>query len=673
MDGLILPLSNTQAKSLAGKSWTFNGQTYCFKDYDPASPGQPPWRSGAEGKAFPLLNASGQLATYLKFFTTPSQLRLERTCWLVAQQIHTWVPQLRAAPSAWLDSRQHGRPNGADFDLTGCLAMAARGETWLEFKYRLCEKATRFDRQLRWQCFRDLVVALAVLEQAGIVHGDLSPANILVDVHPASGAPALALIDFDAFVAQADSGRRLVLTAGEGGTYGTPGYCPPDLVEKSQAGDRSIAPYSDRHSRDMLLLELLLAGPEFPSEAPPGEWPPQKLERRYRAFLSAVPPNSTAAIAHLQPPAVFGFPEPRRPTSTDLAKTLALRLPSPAVKPFPISPPSPGSKPTSVPRPRPQPAPIPARPPATVKPKSRRWQWAAGILAPSVVLALAYWKLWTPAFQTPAPSNPPAPPSQTVPETVPTFPKTVPLVSKTVPPVPALGLELVKMEAGTFLMGSPSSEAGRDSDEGPQTQVRIFKGFWMGKYEVTQGQYEAVMETNPSNFKGGKNLPVENVSWDDADNFCVKLTERERQAGRLPAGYVYRLPTEAEWEYACRAGTTTRFSYGDDSQYAQLGEYAWYGVNSGNKPHPIRTRKSNAWGLYDMHGNVWEWCLDWYGTYPGGSVANPEGPGSGWSRVFRGGSWDYDGRYCRSAYRFIGSPDDRGSDLGFRPVLALGQ
>jgi formylglycine-generating enzyme required for sulfatase activity len=262
-----------------------------------------------------------------------------------------------------------------------------------------------------------------------------------------------------------------------------------------------------------------------------------------------------------------------------------------------------------------------------------------------VALALACWKLWTPPFQAPAP---------------------------TIWTVSWLGLELVKIEPGTFLMGSPSSEAGRYDNEGPQTQVRITKEFWMGMYEVTQGQYEAVMWTNPSGFKGGMNLPVETVSWVDATNFCARLTEQERQVGRLPVGYVYRLPTEAEWEYACRAGTTTRFSYGDDPQDARLGEYAWYSGNSGNQTHPVGAKKPNAWGLYDMHGNVWEWCLDWYVTYPGGSVTNPEGPGSGSYRVLRGGSWGNAGGYCRSAYRVSSTPGDRSNNLGFRPVLAPG-
>jgi formylglycine-generating enzyme required for sulfatase activity len=227
---------------------------------------------------------------------------------------------------------------------------------------------------------------------------------------------------------------------------------------------------------------------------------------------------------------------------------------------------------------------------------------------------------------------------------------------------------------GMFTMGSPSSEVDRYSDEGPQTQVTISQGFVMGKYEVTQAEYQAVMGSNPSYFTGDVKRPVDQVTWDDATNYCGQLTARERSAGRLPTGYAYRLPTEAEWEYACRAGTTTRFSYGDDSGYVQLGNYAWYYSNCGGTTHPVGQKQPNAWGLYDMYGNVWEWCLDWYsGSLPGGSVTDPRGPNTGSRRVFRGGGWCGLGWLCRSAIRNdFYWPGDGDYDLGFRPVLAPG-
>ncbi len=229
---------------------------------------------------------------------------------------------------------------------------------------------------------------------------------------------------------------------------------------------------------------------------------------------------------------------------------------------------------------------------------------------------------------------------------------------------------MVWIGPGTFTMGSPSTEQDRYFDEGPQTQVTISRGFWMSKYETTQEEYQSVMGSNPSYFTGDSKRPVETVSWDDASNYCDKLTAREGAAGRLLLGYVYRLPTEAEWEYACRAETTTRYGYGDDPDYTQLGDYAWHTGNSGDKTHPVGVKKPNAWGLYDMHGNVWEWCLDWYGSYPGGSVSDPRGPITGSVCVFRGGSWYGIGWGCRTAGRDYYSSSYKGSTVGFRPVLA---
>lgn len=237
---------------------------------------------------------------------------------------------------------------------------------------------------------------------------------------------------------------------------------------------------------------------------------------------------------------------------------------------------------------------------------------------------------------------------------------------------------------GTFRMGSPTNEVDRLDWEGPQTDVIISRGFWIGKYEVTQGEYLAVMENNPSFFQGMRygtdlNRPVENVSWHDAIKYCANLTERERLAGRVPANSVYRLPTEAEWEYACRAWTSARFNYGDDPDYRNLTNYAWYQDNSGGQTHPVGQKLPNAWGLFDMHGNVWEWCEDrWGDNLPGGVVLDPKGPGSGEFRVFRGGSWrgrdqwPY-ARRCRSALRYRFYSELRSETLGFRVVLAPGQ
>lgn len=227
--------------------------------------------------------------------------------------------------------------------------------------------------------------------------------------------------------------------------------------------------------------------------------------------------------------------------------------------------------------------------------------------------------------------------------------------------------EWAYMPPGTFTMGSSEGESDRDGDEGPQTEVTLTSGFWMGRYEVTQRQYLAVMGTNPSYYTGDLDRPVERVTWDDAVNYCAALTAQERATGRLPDGWEYRLPTEAQWEYACRAGTTTQFSYGDDPAYAQLADYGWYDANSGSQTHPVGQKLPNPWGLYDMHGNVWEWCLDFYeDSLPGGSVADPVGPSSGSSRVYRGGCWEFPGQMCRSADRRRGAPSLTDRTLGFR-------
>jgi len=230
-------------------------------------------------------------------------------------------------------------------------------------------------------------------------------------------------------------------------------------------------------------------------------------------------------------------------------------------------------------------------------------------------------------------------------------------------------MDLVLIPAGEFMMGSPASEAQRGSDEGPQHRVRITQAFYMGKCEVTQSQYERVMGTNPSRFKGADN-PVETVSWNDATEFCRKLSQR--------AGKQVRLPTEAEWEYACRAGTTTPFHYGNSLGSSQAnfnGNRPYGGAAKGTcskKTTSVGSFAANAWGLHDMHGNLMEWCADWYdkGYYGKNPGQDPTGPASGDSRVYRGGSWFVHGHLCRSADRYRGGPTNHSGNIGFR-VVAL--
>ena len=221
-------------------------------------------------------------------------------------------------------------------------------------------------------------------------------------------------------------------------------------------------------------------------------------------------------------------------------------------------------------------------------------------------------------------------------------------------------MKFVQIPAGEFIMGSGSSEAGRGTDEGPVHKVKISKPFYMGIYEVTQAQYSAVMGTNPSNFKGD-NLPVDRVSRIDVIKFCRKMSEITK--------IKVTLPTEAQWEYACRAGRQTRFSFGDDD--LPLGNYSWYSDNSGSKAHPVGQKKPNAFGLYDMHGNVWEWCRDFYDNdyYSISSTTDPENTQSASYYVYRGGSFARSLNHCRSASRGRMGSVNLGNSYGFRVVV----
>ena len=220
----------------------------------------------------------------------------------------------------------------------------------------------------------------------------------------------------------------------------------------------------------------------------------------------------------------------------------------------------------------------------------------------------------------------------------------------------SLGMEFVWIPAGTFLMGSPEDEEGRLFNE-RQHEVRISQGYWLKKHEVTQGEWVAVMGTNPSHFSDcGSRCPVERVSWGDTQEFIRRLNSRESGSG-----HVYRLPTEAEWEYAARAGTP-------GARYGELDVVAWYSANSGGRTHPVGQKQANAWGLHDMLGSVWEWTGDWNGEHPSGPVADPKGPEVRSDRVVRGGDWFDSARFARSAHRGSGSPGHRNPFIGFRLV-----
>lgn len=242
------------------------------------------------------------------------------------------------------------------------------------------------------------------------------------------------------------------------------------------------------------------------------------------------------------------------------------------------------------------------------------------------------------------------------------------------PAANSVGMKLVSIPAGGFTMGSPATEKGRGTDEAQQ-RVSITRPFLIGRTVVTKGQWKAVMKTEP--WKGqrcvvdGDDAPAVYVDWHDAVAFCRKLTVQERAGGWLEKGEHYRLPTEAEWEYACRAGTKTAWSFGADPR--KLDDHAWYYGNTGDRKeayaHLVGRKKPNPWGLCDMHGNVYEWCSDWYKSALGGGD-DPQGPSTGTTKVLRGGGWGYDPARCRSADRNKNDPSFTDFSGGFRVVLA---
>jgi len=246
--------------------------------------------------------------------------------------------------------------------------------------------------------------------------------------------------------------------------------------------------------------------------------------------------------------------------------------------------------------------------------------------------------------------------------------------------------ELVEIPAGSFTMGSLESERSRNPDEEPLHGVTISQSFFMSATEITQEQYRAITGWNPSIFSGCATCPVENVSWYDAADFCNQLTIRQLAEGKIPEGAKFRLPTEAEWEYACRAGTSTRFYFGDVLECQDYftpsfscpaaDPYIWMGFNdepTSGRPKPVKQKEPNAWGLYDMSGNVSEWCQDVYGPYPNGDVIDPQGPIAGPMRVIRGGDWSGHLAQSRSGIRGSDQPRKRNDQgiYGFRVVLEM--
>lgn len=218
----------------------------------------------------------------------------------------------------------------------------------------------------------------------------------------------------------------------------------------------------------------------------------------------------------------------------------------------------------------------------------------------------------------------------------------------------------VRIPAGEFWRGSLDSDSQASGREKPQHRVTISQPFYLAIHPVTQEQWESVMGKNPSQFKGDPQRPVENVSWHDVQQFLERLSASDNR--------IYTLPSEAQWEYACRAGSTGMYCFGDD--ISLLSAYAWYSENADNTTHRVGQKQANVWNLYDMHGNVWEWCQDFYDDYSVAATTDPCGPRAGSDRIIRGGSWYYGGQDARAAFRDAASPGDRNGLLGFRCVAS---
>jgi formylglycine-generating enzyme required for sulfatase activity/tRNA A-37 threonylcarbamoyl transferase component Bud32 len=511
---------------------------------------------------------------------------------------------------------------------------------------------------------REVAQGLQHAFERGMIHRDIKPQNLMVGRD--GKRRIVKILDFGLAKPASESEQSRGLTR-TGSTLGTPHYMAPEQIEDAAKVDIR----ADLYSLGCTLYFLLSGSPPFEGNGD------IKLFDAHRRSL----PEPIQSIRNDVPGEVAGVvskllqkdPARRYQTPGELAK---------AVEPFfkgEVQPPTPPLKPVPEPDTYAQAVPIPPTPMegkqtvdrAYPKPSQGLPRGLVRASAAAIVLLIFCTPVFIWLVHNPGPKG---------------------------EGVAELGLEMVWIPPGSFLMGTPQAEIARlkqevggdwFDNEGPRHEVQITRGFYLGKYEVTQGQYAAVMGENPSHFSpdGDGNaavagmdtsrFPVEKVSWDQATQFCVSLTAKERQAGRLQANEAYRLPTEAEWEYACR-GRQDRvheaFHYGNALSTAQAnfnGQLPFGGAAKGEylqRTAIVGSYLPNGLGLYDMHGNVWEWCSDWYGetTYSRGKCADPRGPPGGSARVMRGGGWLYDAGSCRSGYRNRLAPVVRAGYLGFR-------
>ena len=475
-----------------------------------------------------------------------------------------------------------------------------------------------------------------------IIHRDIKPGNLKLKPDG-----KIVLLDFG--LAKGAAGEMSVVGSVLSGA-GTPQYAPLEQMHREGTDARS-----DLYSL-AVTLHHLLTGHEPPTAVVRAS---ETISHRPDPLHLAheLNPQIPAAVSEVLQRAAALDPDSRPATAAEMREALR-RASQPEPAPNPAQPPGESSEPTTV-----DPPSAPSTPP-DIAPRRRRWKYAAAGVVLALAIGLA--TLLSRNSSTPANASFEAKPLNLAPTPTSTVAESPPLPASLpgswLPFTEDLGngvtLEMLAIYGGgTFEMGSDEQ-----ANERPKHRVKVATTFAIGKYEVTQAQWKAVMGNNPSSNKSEEGFPVVNVSWNDAQEFCRTLSEK--------TGKIYRLPTEAEWEYACRAGSTSKFSFGDDD--SKLPEYAWSLGRGHTQMHPVGQLKSNAFGLYDMHGSVWEWCQDvWHNDYNGAPTDSSAAWGGGdQSRVMRGGSWLDGGLYCRSAARLFKAPDKFAINVGFRVCVA---
>ncbi|BAG05403.1 bifunctional serine/threonine-protein kinase/formylglycine-generating enzyme family protein [Microcystis aeruginosa] len=508
-----------------------------------------------------------------------------------------------------LDELRHEQiPSVYDYFSEGNSLYLVEGFIEGETLFQEYQREGKFSEQKIQEILRDLLPVLAYLHSKGLIHRDIKPDNLM----RRRSDGKLMLIDFGGIKEQ---------TSQMGTGLYTPGYAPYEHIMGSAVAA------SDLYSLAATCVRLLTGCfPQSNSNLPDSVYDVDQRRWLWQSVLKSQKRSISDFWANILNKMLEDKSSQRYQSASEVLTALN-NLPSSrtVVQPTTVSPP-------------------PQRKISTTSGITRRkWLYnSIGMIVFGAVIALVIDKrnAWLKLLPATSPSD---------------FTEKLP---------GGLQLAMVELPGGKFMMGSPDSDPDARDNEKPQHQVQV-NSFAIGKYPVTQAQYEAVMGNNPSLFQNNPQNPVEKVSWNDAQAFCQKLSQI--------TGKTYRLPTEAEWEYACRAGTTTRYYFGDDAN--QLGDYAWHNGNSQDKTHPVGQKRPNAWGLYDMSGNVWEWCEDnWHDNY----IGAPK-DGSAWLtndndyQILRGGSWYDDPYFCRSAYRDFLYRRVNDYYFGFRVVCGAGR